>query len=109
MFPNSVTGKYTGTGAIKNIVLGFKPDFVLLFNQTDGDVAAMAIRNVTPADAAIDIAAAVAGNAADGITLDYAGADGEGFSVGTDYSENTKVYGYLALRAAPGSSAVAAA
>lgn len=33
------TGKYTGTGAAVNVVLGFVPDYVRVINATDGDVS----------------------------------------------------------------------
>lgn len=102
MFPNTVIGTYEGTGAVVNVVLGFKPDFVLLANTEDADVLALAFRGLTAAGAAIDVAAAVATNADNGLTLTYEGAQGEGFSVGTDYSESGKTYGYLAIRTAPG-------
>jgi hypothetical protein len=91
-------GTYTGDGAIQNILLGFEPDFVMLFNITDGDLAGIWFRGMT-ADTGIDIAAAVAANAADAITA-YAGSEGanaKGFTVGTDYSESAKVYRYVAL------------
>jgi hypothetical protein len=29
-------GKFTGNGAAQNISLGFKPDFVIIINVTDG-------------------------------------------------------------------------
>lgn len=102
MFPNTVVGTYTGNGAAKNIVLGFKPDFVLVANITDGDIMATGWRGLTAAGAGVDIGAAVAANADNDLTMDYEGALGEGFTVGTDLSENAKVYGYLAIRSAPG-------
>lgn len=102
MFPNTVVGKYTGTGAAVNVVLGFKPDFLLVTNITDGDIIGSAFRDGTAAGASTDIGAAAATNADNALTLTYAGADGEGFTAGTDFSESGKVYGYLAIRSAPG-------
>lgn len=104
MNPQVVVGTYEGTGAAINIVLGFKPDMVLIANTEDADVLALAFRGLTAAGAAIDVAAAVAANADNGLTLTYEGTDGEGFSVGTDYSEAGKTYGYLAVRSGPGAS-----
>lgn len=102
---NEVTvGTYTGTGAAVNVVLGFKPDFVLVANVTDGDILATAWRGLTAAGAGIDVAAAVAANADNDLTLTYEGTSGEGFTAGTDISENGKVYGYLAVRSGPGAS-----
>jgi hypothetical protein len=104
MIPSTVVGTYTGTGAAINVVLGFKPDFLLVFNATDGDIVGIAGRGITAAGAGIDIGAAAAANAADAFTLTYEGATGEGFTAGTDYSESGKVYGYLAIRSGPGAS-----
>jgi hypothetical protein len=103
MIPSTVVGKYTGNGAAQNIILGFKPDFVLLVNVTDGDIAAIWVRGAHADGTATDIAAAAAPNAADGISA-YAGTSGEGFTIGTDYSEAAKVFGYLAIRSGPGAS-----
>lgn len=95
-------GTYTGTGAVINISLGWVPAFVMVINVTDGDVIGMWFNGMTDGTA-IDIAAAVAANAADGIS-DYAGSTtaAPGFTVGTDYSENTKVFRYLAVRGGAG-------
>lgn len=104
MNPQVVVGTYTGTGAAINVVLGFKPDFVLVTNVTDGDIIATAFRGLNAAGGATEIAAAVVTNADNGLTLTYEGTTGEGFTVGTDYSESAKVYGYLAVRSGPGAS-----
>lgn len=97
-------GSYTGTGAVINVSVGFEPDFVLLFNATDGDVAAIWFNGMA-AGTAGDIAAAVATNAADGITL-YTGSTtaAPGFTVGTDYSESAKVFYYIAIESGPGAN-----
>ena len=84
-------GQYEGDGAVKSFDLGFKPVMVLLVNTEDGDVLALHI-DVMTADTAIDIAAAVASNANNAITL-----HSRGFSVGTDYSESAKTYFYVAF------------
>jgi hypothetical protein len=106
MIPSTVVGTYTGTGAAQNIVIGFKPDFLLVVNVTDGDIIHTAFRGLTAAGAGVDIAAAVVGNADNDLTLTYGSATtaGEGFTVGTDASESGKVYGYLAIRSGPGAS-----
>lgn len=91
-------GTYTGTGAAINVQIGFIPDFVFIFNVTDSDIAHVFFNGMT-AGTSIDIAAAVAANAADGVTA-YAGSRGAnsaGFTVGTDASENAKVYRYFAI------------
>lgn len=92
------TGTYTGTGAAINVELGFSPDFVMLWNVTDGDLMGLWSSDMDDGTA-IDIAAAVAGNAANGISA-YAGASattGKGFTVGTDFSESAKVFAYVAI------------
>ncbi len=93
-------GTYTGTGAAQNVKLGFIPDFVLVMNITDGTVAGFWFNGMA-AGTSVDLQTALASNAADGITA-YAGSpatDSAGFSVGTDYSTNAKVYRYLAIGA----------
>jgi len=103
MIPSVVVGTFTGNGAAQNIVIGFIPDFLLITNVTDRDIIGTRFRTIVPNGESIDIAAAVATNAADGLS-DYDGADGQGFTVGTDFSEAAKVYGYVALRSGPGAS-----
>lgn len=92
------TGTYTGTGAAINVQIGFVPDYLLIANITDGDYI-MQWFNGMAAGTSIDTAAAVASNSADGVTA-YTGTragDGAGFTVGTDGSENGKVYRYFAI------------
>lgn len=89
---------YTGTGAAINVQIGFVPDYVRIVNITDGDYTMEWFNGMT-AGTSIDTAAAVAANAADGITA-YAGTSGgnsAGFTVGTDGSESGKVYRYVAI------------
>lgn len=95
-------GSYVGTAAAKTIELGFIPDCVVVVNATDGDNIGLWFDGFA-AGTAIDIAAAVAANAADGITR-YAGdaTHREGFIVGTDYSETGDTYYYIALRTGAG-------
>jgi hypothetical protein len=104
MIPSTVVGKFTGTGSAVNVVLGFKPDFVLIINVTDGDIVGAAVRGAHAAGASTDIGAAAIANADNALTLTYEGTDGEGFTAGTDYSESGKVYAYLAIRSGPGAS-----
>jgi hypothetical protein len=93
-------GTYTGAGAAKNIELGFSPDFVILFNVTDGTPVALWGAGMA-AGTAIDIAAASASNPDNGISA-YAGdaTHAPGFTAGTDYAANAKVYHYFAFRSA---------
>lgn len=103
MIPSTVVGTYTGTGAAINVILGFKPDFLIVVNYTDGDIIGFWNRAVHAAGTSTDVAAAAATNAADGFTA-YSGTEGEGFTAGTDFSESAKVYGYFAARSGPGAS-----
>lgn len=93
---------YEGTGAAIDVSLGFVPDFVAVVNTEDGDNIGLWFDGMA-AGTAIDIAAAVAANAADGFTR-YVGdaTHAPGFTVGTDYSENAKTYYYIALRTSSG-------
>jgi hypothetical protein len=93
--------RYTGNGAAQNIVIGFKPDYVRVVNITDGDITHEWFRGVSAEGSSVDTGAAVVGNADNGISS-FAGTTGEGFTIGTDLSENAKVYGYLAIRSGPG-------
>jgi hypothetical protein len=92
-------GTYTGNGAAKNIECGFKPDYVRVVNITDGDITHEWFRTTMAEGTSVDTAAAVAPNADNGVST-YSGSTtvGEGFTIGTDLSENAKVYGYFALR-----------
>lgn len=88
-----VTGTYTGTGAAQDVTLGFKPIFLMIFNETDGDV--LNIKYGSSAAAThISIDAAVSQIAANGITF-----SDRGFTAGSDnsVSENLKVFRYIAF------------
>jgi hypothetical protein len=88
-----VTGSYTGTGAAQTITLGFRPTFLWINNETDGDTCGFYIDGM-PADTAQTIVLATAKVASQGITL-----SNTGFSLGTDaaLNENTKVFRYVAF------------
>jgi hypothetical protein len=98
MMGQTKVGTYTGTGAAINVQIGFVPDYLRIVNITDGDYT-MEWFNGMAAGTSIDTAAAVATNAADGITAynGTRGGDGAGFTVGTDGSETGKVYRYFAV------------
>lgn len=89
------TGTYTGTGAALTSginSIGFKPQLVVAFNQTDGDVAWFHINGQTAATAvSIDTEVAVETSAC---TL-----SDTGFSLGTNavVNESGKVYVYVAI------------
>lgn len=89
------TGTYTGTGAALTSginSIGFKPQLVVAFNQTDGDTAWFHINGQTAATAvSIDTEVAVETNAC---TL-----SDTGFSLGTNavVNESGDTYVYLAV------------
>jgi hypothetical protein len=91
-------GTWTGTGSAITLQLGFVPDFFMAFNVTDGDYATFWFNGMS-AGTSIDIAAAVASNAADGVTVydGTAGGNAAGLTLGTDLSESAKVYRYIAI------------
>lgn len=102
-------GTYTGTGAAINNSIGFKPDYVRVFNLTDGDEAFNYFAGVTAGISNVKEAAALATQAANGISA-YEGSStpgseaSPGFTAGTAASENGKLYGYIAMRSGPGAN-----
>jgi hypothetical protein len=103
MIPGTVIGTYTGAGVAKNIIIGFKPDLLIVWNHTDGTPLAFWNRATNADGTALDVAAAAATNADNGFSA-YAGTDGAGFTAGTDYAVNAKVYAYAAFRSGPGAT-----
>lgn len=89
---------YTGTGAALNIQCGFVPDFVQIFNATDGDIIGTWFFGMTDGTS-LDIAAAAAPNPDNGVSALNSATLGFGFAVGTDFSETGKTFRYVALRA----------
>lgn len=92
-------GKFTGTGAILNVPLGFIPDLVLIINVTDGTSVEFFINDTTAPTGSVDIDT-TAGPVTDagGITA-YAGdsSNAKGFTVDAGNSVSGKVYRYVAL------------
>jgi hypothetical protein len=92
-------GTYTGTGAALNVEVGFEPDYLVIWNETDGDVRGEYINGMT-ADHAFKIVDSGAGTTdlskatSNGITL-----TSNGFKVGTDsaLNENAKSYRWVAF------------
>ena len=106
---NVKVGSYTGTGAAINIELGFIPDYVRIWNVTDGDVCfewfyGMGAADVLKTQDIVDNA--TTGNHALSLVTS-AGVDAYnpadyaselGFTVGTALSESGKTFYYVALR-----------
>lgn len=93
-------GSYVGTGAAINVSLGFKPHYLRIMNETDGDESWDWFSGMAAASA-LQHAAAGANTkiTANGIS-EYDGSSnaGEGFTVGTALSEVGKTFRYVALR-----------
>lgn len=93
----SSTGTYTGTAAVVTVTLGYRPQFIKIWNETDGDAVWEAIDGLADDDAyqILDTGAGttdVSLLAANGITI-----SDSGFSVGTGISEAAKVFRYFAI------------
>lgn len=100
-------GTYEGTGAAINIELGWVPDYVRVINVEDGDTvhewfngmgAGDAIKSQNVVDNGVTGNSSLALLAANGIDSYSADDNNDGFTVGTDLSENTKTYRYVAMR-----------
>src|SRR4051812_37761806 len=101
MTATTKTGSYVGTAAAINIELGFVPDYVLIWNESDGDAKWEWFKGMANASALQTVAAGTLSKiTANGVTP-YAGAQASkaiGFTVGTALSESTKTFRYLAVR-----------
>jgi hypothetical protein len=102
MADNLRVGTVTGTGAAVNISLGWIPDFVIIFNATDGDVVDFWANGMTALTSVLINTAAATRAASDGIST-YTGATtaAKGFTIGAGISESAKVLYYLACRNTP--------
>lgn len=91
----SNSSTYTGDTAAQTITCGFKPQIVIVYNETDGDVAWIHINGLT-AGSALQITnhdtAQMSVEATNYITL-----SDTGFTIGTGMSESAKVFRYLAF------------
>lgn len=103
------TGTYTGDGAAQNIELGFIPDYVRVWNETDGDIAwewfsgmtdGHALQQINVVDNATSGANGMSKITSNGVSeydpTDYSAK--KGFTIGTALSESAKVFRYVAQR-----------
>lgn len=108
MIPSTVVGSVLGTGAAINVVLGFKPAFVELFNDASGAqlVKFQASLNTfkTVAAGTITTLTGTAGIADYSTTTGTT--PGDGFTIPADaqVNVNTQQIRYVAHRSGPGSS-----
>ena len=87
---NPLVFSYTGTTAAQNIHLGFKPAFMLIYNQTDGDDVNLWCKNSTTNF--VNIAAAAATVTATITQVDDGTTIGFALPADSDINENAKVY-----------------
>ena len=98
-------GTYTGTAAAINIAIGWTPDYVLVWNATDGDAKWEWFNGLGAADALAtanhDTAqqSLITSNGIDAYTGSaVSGSEAAvGFTVGTALSESAKVFRYIAI------------
>jgi hypothetical protein len=95
-------GTYTGNGAIKNIIVGFIPDYVRIVNFTAPAVDEW-FKGLA-AGTSITTTGTAAVRASPGGVTAFAGSstEGQGFTVGIALSTNASVYYYVAVQSGPG-------
>ena len=86
------TGSYVGTGSAVEVNIGFKPRYVKIFNNTDGDDVFEAFEGMTAAHA-IQTAAAVSKLTSNGISL-----QNYGFTAGSSCSESGDTFLWIAFQ-----------
>lgn len=95
------TGTVTGTGAAINVPLGFVPDYVKVFNITDGDQTDEWMTGMS-AGTSIQTNTAVAARSTNGISpFNGSAVAARGFTIGSGISENGKLLGWVAFRNIP--------
>lgn len=85
------SGSYTGTGSAVNVIVGFKPRRVEIFNNTDGDDLFIHFEGMSAGDA-IKSSAAISKVTTNGISL-----RNNGFTAGSDVSESAKSFLWFAF------------
>lgn len=89
-------GSYVGTTAAQNIHIGFKPAFMVIYNQTDGDKIGIWCKNDTSNVVTIDTEVATEAVAIaqvdNGTVIGFSLAASEG-----SLNENGKTYVFLAV------------
>lgn len=85
------SGSYTGTGSAVEVILGFKPRRVEIFNNTDGDDLFIHFEGMTDGHA-IQSAAAISKLTSNGISL-----RNNGFTAGSSCSESGDTFLWFAF------------
>lgn len=94
------TGSYTGDGSNGvTVSLGFKPQYVKVFNYTDGDVVATHIAGMPDASAFLTIDSGAGTTDLSKITTAGITLTSSGFTIGTNANliENAKVFYWVAF------------
>lgn len=97
------TGSYVGTGAAVNVELGFTPDYIRLWNETDGDETYEWFKGMTNGHAlksANNASTQFSKITSNGFSA-YAGTVGDksaGITFGSALSESGKTWRYAAFR-----------
>lgn len=97
------TGSYAGTGAAINIQLGWNPDYVRIWNETDGDETYEWFKGMTNGHAlksANNASTQFSKITSNGISAydGVAGGAKKGFSIGSAVSESGKTFRWAAFR-----------
>lgn len=89
---------YTGTGSAVTVTLGYKPTFVLIFNETDGDSVWFHINGMADASAATILDTGSGTTDLTFGTSNLVTLTSTGFTAGTSLSESGKTFRYFAIR-----------
>ena len=102
MAADTVVGSYVGTGAAIELQLGFIPDHIRIWNETDGDetyewfsgmTAGHALKTANSASTQLT---KITANGISTLAGDYA--KKKGLTIGSAVSENGKTFRYVATR-----------
>lgn len=108
MIPSTVVGQVTGTGAIINVVIGFKPDYLKVVNRTTGSQLEYFRAATTAVGSRKTVVAGTVTMVTGAASLDAYGSGsttGEGFVIPVDAQVNVaaQIIDYMAIRSGPGS------
>lgn len=107
MFPNTVSGQVTGTGALINVVIGFLPDVVRLTNRTSGAVLEWNRAAGTAGGSKKTVVAGTVTIVTGAASIaPYEGPTGAGFTIPADAQVNvaTQIIDYDVTRSGPGAA-----
>lgn len=101
MLPQVKVGTYAGTGSAVTEAtigsLGFRPNYLVVWNETDGDERFEYISGLTAGSAYTILDTGVGTTNLATSATNYITVSATGFAVGTGMSENAKTYRYFAI------------